>query len=373
LLPERPQDHKIDLEPGAQPTARTQWRLTQPELTELRSQLACLLEKGFIRPSTSPFAAPILLTQKKKRRATNVLYCYRISTTDSNQSRTSPGRCRQLSGNYPVHDKEMLAIVHTFKVWRCLPDGSRRDSTDRPQIPTVPPRAAEPQPTTNSLAGFPREQLPLHHHVQTWGEYHRRRTDTTVRPPRLRSPSFLPLRPLDNGPAGLLQLLERTQKLWQHVTMDFVTGLLAGTSGNDAVIVVVVDRLTKVVHFALCRTTITAKEIAKLFISTVVRLHGPTIGGSSATVTPSSRPSYGKKPGNSTAHVCSSRPPTTRKPTVKPSPPTRPWRSRYSPTAPTLLGGRLPILEFSYNNAPSTRLITRPSSSTTGWIPPFPR
>ncbi|GJP51448.1 hypothetical protein CLOM_g10609, partial [Closterium sp. NIES-68] len=65
LPPERPQDHKIDLEPGAQPTVRTQWRLTQPELTELRSQLDYLLEKGFIRPSTSPFAAPILFTPKK--------------------------------------------------------------------------------------------------------------------------------------------------------------------------------------------------------------------------------------------------------------------------------------------------------------------
>ncbi|GJP72004.1 hypothetical protein CLOP_g2781 [Closterium sp. NIES-67] len=63
LPPERPQDHKIDLEPGAQPTVRTQWRLTQ--LAELRSQLDYLLEKGFIQPSTSPFAAPILFTPKK--------------------------------------------------------------------------------------------------------------------------------------------------------------------------------------------------------------------------------------------------------------------------------------------------------------------
>ncbi|CAI7776872.1 unnamed protein product [Closterium sp. NIES-54] len=65
LPPQRLEDHKIQLEPGAQPTVRTQRRLNQPELAELRSQLDYLPAKGFIRPSTSPFAAPILLKLKK--------------------------------------------------------------------------------------------------------------------------------------------------------------------------------------------------------------------------------------------------------------------------------------------------------------------
>ncbi|GJP29614.1 hypothetical protein CLOM_g18793, partial [Closterium sp. NIES-68] len=74
-------------------------------------------------------------------------------------------------------------------------------------------------------------------------------------------------------PTGLLQPLESPQRTWQYVTMDFVTGLPAGSSENDAVFVVV-DRLTKMTHFAPCRTTITAEETARLFISTVVRVHG---------------------------------------------------------------------------------------------------
>ncbi|GJP67056.1 hypothetical protein CLOP_g23928, partial [Closterium sp. NIES-67] len=65
LPPEREHDHKIELEPGAQPPVRTQMQLTQPKLDELRSQLDYLLEKGFVCPSTSPFAAPILFTPKK--------------------------------------------------------------------------------------------------------------------------------------------------------------------------------------------------------------------------------------------------------------------------------------------------------------------
>ncbi|GJP76649.1 hypothetical protein CLOP_g7063 [Closterium sp. NIES-67] len=56
------------------------------------------------------------------------------------------------------------------------------------------------------------------------------------------------------------------------MTMDFVTGMPAGSSENNAVLVVV-DRLMKMAHFAPCRTTITAEETSQLFISTVVRLH----------------------------------------------------------------------------------------------------
>ncbi|CAI7901926.1 unnamed protein product, partial [Closterium sp. NIES-53] len=65
LPPQQPHDHKIELEPGAHPTVQRQFRLTQPGLDELRKQLDYLLEKEFIRPSSSPFAAPILFTPKK--------------------------------------------------------------------------------------------------------------------------------------------------------------------------------------------------------------------------------------------------------------------------------------------------------------------
>ncbi|GJP64767.1 hypothetical protein CLOP_g21716 [Closterium sp. NIES-67] len=56
---------RIELDPRAQPTVRSQWRLSQPELMELRTQLDYLLEKKFIHPYTSPYAAPILFTPKK--------------------------------------------------------------------------------------------------------------------------------------------------------------------------------------------------------------------------------------------------------------------------------------------------------------------
>ncbi|CAI7904759.1 unnamed protein product [Closterium sp. NIES-53] len=65
LPPHRRHNHRIELEPGAQLTVQRQFRLTQPELDELKKHLDYLLEKEFIRPSSSPFAAPILFTPKK--------------------------------------------------------------------------------------------------------------------------------------------------------------------------------------------------------------------------------------------------------------------------------------------------------------------
>ncbi|GJP55503.1 hypothetical protein CLOM_g14454 [Closterium sp. NIES-68] len=70
-----------------------------------------------------------------------------------------------------------------------------------------------------------------------------------------------------------LQPLDPPKRPWQHVTMEYVTGLPAGPSGNDAILVVV-DRLTKMAHFIACQQKIAAEQTAQLFIANVIRLHG---------------------------------------------------------------------------------------------------
>ena len=65
LPPQRALAHAIDLTPGAEPPHRPVYRMPTDELEELRRQLQLLLEKGWIRPSTSPFGAPILFVRKK--------------------------------------------------------------------------------------------------------------------------------------------------------------------------------------------------------------------------------------------------------------------------------------------------------------------
>ncbi|GJY00837.1 putative reverse transcriptase domain-containing protein [Tanacetum coccineum] len=61
LPPSRQVEFKIDLVPGAAPVARAPYRLAPSEMKELSEQLKELLEKGFIRPSSSPWGAPTVL------------------------------------------------------------------------------------------------------------------------------------------------------------------------------------------------------------------------------------------------------------------------------------------------------------------------
>ena len=65
LPPRRDVDHHIDLEPGGAQPYQGIYRMSPVELGELRKQLDDLLEKGFIKPSKSPFGAPILFVHKK--------------------------------------------------------------------------------------------------------------------------------------------------------------------------------------------------------------------------------------------------------------------------------------------------------------------
>ncbi|GJR45023.1 putative reverse transcriptase domain-containing protein [Tanacetum coccineum] len=65
LPPIRQVEFQIDLIPGAAPVARAPYRLAPSKMQELSDQLQELADQGFIRPSTSPWGAPILFVKKK--------------------------------------------------------------------------------------------------------------------------------------------------------------------------------------------------------------------------------------------------------------------------------------------------------------------
>ena len=60
-------DFIIELHPGTSPISMTPHRMSPVELQELKVQIQDLLDKGFIRPSTSPWGAPVLFAKKKDK------------------------------------------------------------------------------------------------------------------------------------------------------------------------------------------------------------------------------------------------------------------------------------------------------------------
>jgi hypothetical protein len=65
LPPDRDVEFVINLVPGTAPIAQSPYRMADVELKLLKAELDSLLEKGFIRPSASPWGSPALFVLKK--------------------------------------------------------------------------------------------------------------------------------------------------------------------------------------------------------------------------------------------------------------------------------------------------------------------
>jgi hypothetical protein len=65
MPPDRDVEFVIELQPGTVPISKRSYRMPPKELAELKTQLQELLDKGYIRPSSSPWGCPALFVKKK--------------------------------------------------------------------------------------------------------------------------------------------------------------------------------------------------------------------------------------------------------------------------------------------------------------------
>ena len=80
-------------------------------------------------------------------------------------------------------------------------------------------------------------------------------------------------KPRNTATPGVLQPLPVPSARWQSISMDLITSLPPSASKKDA-IAVFVDRLSKRVHLAPVETSITAPQLARVFVDTVFKHHG---------------------------------------------------------------------------------------------------
>jgi hypothetical protein len=74
-------------------------------------------------------------------------------------------------------------------------------------------------------------------------------------------------------PAGFLQPLKVPEWKWEEIGMGFIVGLPRTRDGYDS-IWVIVDSLTKLIHFIRVKTTYSRAQLAELYMSRIVYLHG---------------------------------------------------------------------------------------------------
>ncbi|CAI7839489.1 unnamed protein product [Closterium sp. NIES-54] len=159
--------------------------------------------------------------------------------------------------------------------------------------------------------------------------------------------------------AGQLQPIPPPERAWQQVTMDFVTGLPSNPGGDDAVMFVV-DRLTKMAHFVACKKSISAEETARLFIATVVRLHGilaAIISDRDTKFTSNFWKNRWEQFGTMLQFSSSYHPETDDQ--TERTNQTMEQLIRATCDDPTTWEQQLPLIEFAYNNA--TSATTQPS------------
>jgi hypothetical protein len=78
-LPDRDIKFVIELKPGTAPIYKTPFRMTTPELAELREHIRELVKKGFIHPSSPPWGAPVIFIPRKGGTQQMCVYCHALN------------------------------------------------------------------------------------------------------------------------------------------------------------------------------------------------------------------------------------------------------------------------------------------------------
>nr|GEU51722.1 putative reverse transcriptase domain-containing protein [Tanacetum cinerariifolium] len=277
IPPTRQVEFQIDLLPSAAPVARVPYQLAASETKELVEQLQELSDKGFIRPSSSPWGAPVLFVKKKDGSFWSSVYSkinmrsgyHQLRVREEDIPKTA-FRTR-LSGYYRRFIEGFSKIAKSMT--KLTQKNVKFDWGEKEE--------AAFQLIKQKLCSAPIMALPKgsENFIVYYDALHKEILNAqteALKPENLSAEDVggmlkkdLPKERLEPRADGTLCLNNRS---WEKITMDFITKLHKTTNGYDT-IWVIVDYLTKSAHFLPMRENDHMEKLMKLYMKEVVTRH----------------------------------------------------------------------------------------------------
>ncbi|GJV91885.1 putative reverse transcriptase domain-containing protein [Tanacetum coccineum] len=337
LPPTRQVEFQIDLMPGAAPVARAPYRLVPSKMKGLSEQLKELSDKGFIRPSSSHWGAPVLFVKKNNGSLSPALSTGRGYSINGIPNSNKKGHKEHLKAILELVKKEKLyakfskcefwipkvqfldhvidsqgihvdpAKIESIKDWESLKTPTEiqniknedvrgmllENSKDPEKFRTekLEPRA------DGTLCFNGRSWLPCYGDLRTVIMHESHKSKYSIHPgsdkmyqdmkklywwPNMKANiatyvskclTCAKVKAEHQRPSGLLVQPDIPQWKWDNITMDFVTKLPKSSQGYDT-IWVIVDRLTKSAIFVPMRETDPMEKLARMYLKEVVTRHG---------------------------------------------------------------------------------------------------
>ncbi|KAI3776670.1 hypothetical protein L1987_46458 [Smallanthus sonchifolius] len=310
IPPDREIEFRIDLVPDAQPMAKAPYRLAPVEMKELIAHLDELLKKGFIKPSISPWGAPVLFVKKKDgsmrmcdvaqtRRWLEILKDYDCEIIyHPGKANVGADALSRKDVPAPIRVKACQLVI-TSDVMREI-EKAQDEALKEENIKKERMVGQQDKLEYNTLGVrtcFGRVLIPMGGELRTQilDEAHKSRYSihpgTNKMDQDLKKEYWWPgmkheltkyvskcltcsqVKAEHQKPYGKIQPLDILEWKWEHITMDFITKLPRTAKGHDT-IWVIVDRLTKSAHFLPIHETFASEMLVEVFINEVVARHG---------------------------------------------------------------------------------------------------